>query len=92
MKLHGSAALSLRQRQRTVLRVIEQGWALGSAAADVGERTCAKWVARHRVEGESGLGSQLGAPEVANRTEATASGILTRIRDRQGRTAIRGRD
>jgi transposase InsO family protein len=71
MKLHANAALSLRQRQRMVLRVIEQGWSVSSAAAaaEVSERTCSKWVARYRSEGELGLLDRSSAPgHVANRT------------------------
>ena len=33
MKLHANAALSLRQRQRMVLRVLEQDWSIKAAAA-----------------------------------------------------------
>ena len=42
MKLHANAALSLRQRRRMVLRVVEEGWSLtkAAAAAEVSERTC----------------------------------------------------
>jgi transposase InsO family protein len=55
-----------------VLRVLEQGWSVSSAAAaaEVSERTCAKWVARYRVEGEFGLLDRSSAPRsVANRTD-----------------------
>jgi hypothetical protein len=55
-----------------VLRVIEQGWSLSSvaAAAEVSERTCSKWVARYRSEGELGLIDRSSAPaSVANRTD-----------------------
>jgi len=72
MKLHANAALSLRQRERMVLRVIEHGWPLSAAAAaaEVSERTCSKWVARYRSEGESGLLDRSSAPAtVANRTD-----------------------
>ena len=72
MKLHANAALSLRQRERMVVRVLEQGWSLGSAAAaaEVSERTCSKWVGRYRQEGEAGLLDRSSAPGVvANRTE-----------------------
>lgn len=57
MKLHANAALSLRQRERMVLRVIEHGWSLTKAAeaAEVSERTCSKWVSRYRTEGQLGL-------------------------------------
>ena len=72
MKLHANAALSLRQRERMVRRVLEQGWALAKAAeaAEVSARTCLKWVARYRVEGAAGLLDRSSAPGVvANRTE-----------------------
>ena len=46
MKLHANAALSPNQRRRMVGRVVEEGWSLAKAAeaAEVSERTCAKWV------------------------------------------------
>src|SRR6476660_6129648 len=92
MKLHANAALSLRQRERMVRRVVEQGWSLAkaAAAAEVSERTCAKWVARYRAEGEFGLLDRSSAPEqVANRTEqrrieAIAALTLQQPRNRRG--------
>jgi transposase InsO family protein len=72
MELHANAALSLRQRERMVCRVIEQGWPLAkaAAAAEVSGRTCSKWVARYRAEGAAGLLDRSSAPRVvANRTE-----------------------
>ena len=72
MKLHANAALSLRQRARMVLRVVEHGWSLKQAAAsaEVSERTCVKWVARHRAEGNLELLDRSSAPHhVANRTD-----------------------
>jgi transposase InsO family protein len=72
MKLHANAALSLRQRLRTAERVVLQGWTIRSAAraAEVSERTCSKWVARYRAEGELGLLDRSSAPRtVANRTD-----------------------
>jgi transposase len=64
MKLHGNAALSLNQRRRMVGRVVEQGWSMtkAAAAAEVSERTCSKWVARYRAEGEAGLLDRSSAP------------------------------
>jgi transposase InsO family protein/transposase len=64
MKLHANAALSLNQRRRMVVRVVEDGWSLTKAAeaAEVSERTCAKWVARYRCEGEAGLLDRSCAP------------------------------
>ena len=72
MRMHGNAALSLNGRRRMVSRVVEQGWPLAkaAAAAEVSGRTCSKWVARYRAEGELGLVDRSSAPRlVANRTE-----------------------
>jgi transposase InsO family protein/transposase len=72
MKLHANAALSLRQRQRMVVRVLEQRWSIteAAAAAEVSGRTCAKWVSRYRAEGDLGLVDRSSAPGlVANRTD-----------------------
>jgi transposase InsO family protein len=72
MQLHANAALSLNQRRRLVCRVLEQGWSLTKAAeaAEVSDRTAAKWVARYRAEGETGLLDRSSAPTVvANRTD-----------------------
>jgi transposase InsO family protein len=72
MKLHANAALSLTQRRRMVLRVLEQGWTIkaAAAAAETSERTCGKWVARYRTARESGLWDRSSAPGVvANRTD-----------------------
>jgi transposase len=50
MKLHANAALSFRQRERMVRRVVDQGWSVRDAAraAEVSARTAGKWVARYR--------------------------------------------
>jgi transposase len=72
MRLHANAALSLNQRRRLVERVVAQGWSLTKAAeaAEVSDRTAAKWVARYRAEGEVGLLDRSSAPAVvANRTD-----------------------
>jgi transposase InsO family protein/transposase-like protein len=72
MKLHANAALSLTQRRRMVLRVIEQGWTIkaAAAAAETSPRTCGKWVARYRSGRECGLLDRSSAPGVvANRTD-----------------------
>ena len=57
MKLHANAALTLRQRRRMVLRVLEQRWSIAAAAAaeNTSSKTCGKWVSRYRQLGESGL-------------------------------------
>ena len=71
MKLHANAALSLTQRRRMVLRVVEHGWSVkaAAAAAETSPQTCGKWVARYRAGRESGLLDRSSAPrQVANRT------------------------
>ena len=86
MKLHGNAALSFRQRERMVRRVVDHGWSVREAAlaAEVSARTAGKWVARYRVEGAAGLLDRSSAPLfVANRSsERTVEAIaaLRRLR------------
>jgi transposase InsO family protein len=83
MKLHANAALSLKQRERMVRRVVELGWSLSSAAAaaEVSERTCSKWVARYRAEGLAGLLDRSSAPAVvANRTDEQTLQLLAALR------------
>jgi len=73
MKLHGNAALSRIGRRRVVERVVVEGWSLRSAAeaAGISVRCARKWVARYRLEGESGLADRSSAPRrVWNRTPA----------------------
>jgi transposase InsO family protein/transposase-like protein len=86
MKLHANAALSLTQRRRMVLRVLEQGWSIkaAAAAAETSSRTCGKWVSRYRESQESGLLDHSSAPRVvANRTDerrVEAIAALRRLR------------
>ena len=86
MQLHANAALSLNQRRRMVVRVVEDGWSLTKAAeaAEVSERTCSKWVARYRADGEAGLLDRSSAPgSIPHRTpEARVKAIaaLRRLR------------
>jgi transposase InsO family protein len=87
MKLHANAALSLNQRRRLARRVLEQrGWSLAEAAeaAEVSERTAAKWVRRYRAEGEAGLADRSSAPKlVPHRTpedRVAAIAALRRLR------------
>jgi transposase InsO family protein len=65
MKLHANAALTLRQRRRMVLRVLEQRWSISAAAAaeNTSYKTCGKWVSRYRELGESGLVDRSSAPK-----------------------------
>jgi transposase InsO family protein len=72
MKLHANAALSFRQRERMVRRVVEDGWSVREVAlvAEVSDRTARKWVARYRSEGTAGLLDRSSAPlRVANRSD-----------------------
>ena len=83
MKLHANAALSFRQRQRMVDRVLQRSWTIraAAAAAEVSERTCAKWVARYRTEGELGLLDRSSAPRtVANRTDEPRTQAIAALR------------
>jgi transposase InsO family protein len=83
MKLHANAALSRNGRRRMVLSVIEGGRSLMEAAeaAGVSDRTCSKWVARYRAEGEPGLLDRSSAPRhVANRTDDRTVRLLAALR------------
>jgi len=86
MKIHANAPFGPKGRLTMVRRVTEQGWSLTEAAeaAGVSERTCSKWVARYRTEGEAGLLDRSSAPKtVANRTEegrVEAIAALRRLR------------
>jgi transposase InsO family protein len=83
MKLHGNAALSFRQRERMVRRVVDQGWSVRDAAlaAEVSARTAGKWVARYRVEGSAGLLDRSSAPLfVANRSDESTIEAIAALR------------
>jgi transposase InsO family protein len=86
MKVHANAPLGPKGRLTMVCRVLEQGWSLAQAAAAAGvsERTCSKWVARYRVEGEAGLLDRSSVPHsVPHRTpedRVAAIAALRRLR------------
>jgi len=83
MKLHGNAALSFRQRERMVRRVVDQGWSVREAAlaAEVSARTAGKWVARYRAEGVTGLLDRSSAPVVvANRSDERVIEAIAALR------------
>ncbi len=86
MKLHANAALSVNKRRLLCRRVVEQEWTVTKAAeaAEVSVRCARKWVARYRIEGESGLLDRSSAPAtVANRTDerrVEAIAALRRLR------------
>ncbi len=86
MKLHANAALTLRQRRRMVLRVLEEQWSLAAAAAaeNTSSKTCGKWVSRYRALGECGLRDRSSAPRRQPRRTSQrrveAIGALRRLR------------
>jgi transposase InsO family protein len=86
MKVHANAPLGPKGRLTMVLRVLERGWSLAEAAvaAGVSERTCSKWVARYRAEGEAGLLDRSSAPKsIPHRTSeelVEAIVLLRRLR------------
>ncbi len=83
MKLHANAALSFRQRERMVHRVVEEGWSVREAAeaAEVSARTAGKWVARYRCEGIGGLLDRSSAPMlVANRSDEQTVEAIAALR------------
>ncbi|HME04879.1 MAG TPA: IS481 family transposase [Solirubrobacteraceae bacterium] len=83
MKLHANAALSFRQRERMVRRVVDQGWSVREAAlaGEVSARTAGKWVARYRAEGAAGLLDRSSAPLlVANRSDESTIEAIAALR------------
>ena len=83
MKLHGNAALSFRQRERMVRRVVEEGWSVREAAsaAEVSAPTAGKWVTRYRAEGVGGLLDRSSAPSVvANRSDEQTVNAIAALR------------
>ena len=83
MKLHANAALSLTQRRRMVLRVVEQGWTVRAAAeaAETSFRTCGKWVSRYRADGECGLlDRSSAAQQIPHRTSPEREQVIASLR------------
>jgi len=83
MRIHGNARTCPHSRLLLCRRVLELGWSLARAAeaAGVSERTAAKWLARYRAEGESGLADRSSAPsEVANRTPEERIELVAALR------------
>jgi len=64
MKLHANAPFGPKGRLTMVQRVSEEGWsvAVAAEAAGVSQRTCWKWLARYRCDGEAGLVDRSSAP------------------------------
>jgi transposase InsO family protein len=83
MKVHANAPLGPKGRAVMVRRVLEQGWSLTAAAeaAGVSERTCSKWLARYRVEGEPGLIDRSSAPRsIPHRTAPDRVELIEQLR------------
>jgi transposase InsO family protein len=83
MKVHANAALGPKGRLTMVRRVVEQRWSVAQAAmaAGVSDRTCSKWLARYRIEGDAGLVDRSSAPKtVANRTDERAIAVIAALR------------
>ena len=83
MKLHASAALSLKKRRLLAHRVVEEDWSLAEAAraAEVSERTAGKWVRRFRAEGGAGLYDRPSRPNnVHNRTPEDRVQVIAALR------------
>jgi transposase len=86
MKVHANAPLGPKGRLIMVRRVVEHHWSLAQAAeaAGVSERTCAKWLARYRAEGQAGLLDRSSAPRsIPHRTSeplVEAIIVLRRLR------------
>ena len=83
MKLHANAAVTLTQRRRMVRRVVEQGWSIQRAAEAAGtsSKTCGKWVARYRADGECGLLDRSSAArEIPHRTCPEREQLIAQLR------------
>jgi transposase InsO family protein len=83
MKVHANAPLGPKGRLTMVLRVVEQGWSLAEAAAAAGvsDRTCSKWVARYRAQGEGGLLDRSSAPRsIPHRTPDELVEVIVLLR------------
>src|SRR6478672_11216986 len=83
MKLHANAPLGPKGRGIMARRVIVQAWSLAAAAeaAGVSERTCWKWVARYRAEGEAGLVDRSSAPRrIPRRTAVERVEVIELLR------------
>ena len=83
MQLHANAALSLTQRRRLVVRIVDEGWSLkkAAAAAEISERRATKWAARYRAAGEVGLLDRSSAPTwIPHRTPEDRVQVIAALR------------
>jgi transposase len=83
MKVHANAPLGPKGRLTMVRRVVDERWSLMQAAeaAGVSDRTCSKWVARYRAEGEAGLLDRSSAPRsIPHRTPDELVEVIVALR------------
>jgi transposase InsO family protein len=83
MRVHANAPLGPKGRELMVLRVIEQLWSVteAAAAAGVSDRTCRKWIARYRAEGQAGLLDRSSAPRsIPHRTPDELVEVIVLLR------------
>jgi transposase InsO family protein len=83
MKLHGNAALTLKNRRSLARRIVEENWLPARAAGEAGvtTRTACKWADRYRKEGEAGLLDRPSTPgRVWNRTDERRTQLIASLR------------
>jgi transposase InsO family protein len=81
VKLHGNARLAPYTRALICRRVIDEGWTVEEAAEAAGcsERTCYRWLARHRA-GEAMTDRSSAPQRVANRTPPETVALIEQLR------------
>jgi len=81
VKLHGNARLAPYTRALICRRVIDEGWTVAEAAEAAGcsERTCYRWLARHRA-GEAMTDRSSAPQRVANRTPPETEALIEQLR------------
>ena len=83
---HANAALTPRARLRLARLIVDHGWPPARAAEryDVSWRTAAKWAARYRAEGPSGMNDRSSRPHrQPNRTPAPVVRKIVHLRWKQ---------
>jgi transposase InsO family protein len=83
---HANAALTPRARLRLARLIVDHGWPPARAAEryDVSWKTAAKWAARYRAEGPSGMGDRSSRPyRQPNRTPVPVVRKIVHLRWKQ---------
>jgi transposase InsO family protein len=83
---HANAALTPRARLRLARLIVDHGWPPARAAEryDVSWKTAAKWAARYRTEGPSGMNDRSSRPHHRpNRTQAPMVRRIVHLRWKQ---------